>query len=327
MQYLIIFILIFTLQASDKNNQIYDIVTEYRKDGLNGVKATLEKHLMDKKYWDNVVSSHDTRFGYYESIKYVFIAQKQSSLLQLFELSNNKFLETSKDNAIFGENKGDKLLEGDLATPIGVYNLTRKLQNLDQYYGPLAFDTSYPNLYDKLNKKTGYGIWIHGLPLNGDRTEQNTKGCIVVENNILIQYDKKINYKESILITSQIAIKEVSKNTLANILQSLFIWRDAWINNDLDLYLSFYNNNFIRFDGMKIDAFKTFKKRIFKKEEIKTINFTDINIAPYPNEKNKDMFRITFLEDYKSDSGYKFQGNKELYIIVENNKMSIIIEK
>lgn len=325
MRYLAIFLLIITLNAND--NKVYDIVDEYRKGGLVGIKSTLEKYLIDKSYWDNIVANKDVRFGYYESVKYIFLASKEDANLELFEVDGSKLSKISNVNAIFGGNKGDKFAEGDLATPIGVYDLTKKMQNLDQYYGPLAFVTSYPNLYDRLNKKTGYGIWIHGLPLNGDRSEKNTKGCIAIENSILLQYDKTINHKDSILITSTQKIKETQKNTIATILQSLFIWRDAWINNDLDLYLSFYDDNFMRFDGMKISEFKSFKKRVFEKEETKNIDFSNINIAPYPNDKNNKIFRITFLEDYRADSGYKFKGIKELYVIIKDNKMNIMIEK
>ncbi|RAX55375.1 peptidase [Helicobacter sp. 16-1353] len=321
------FLLVIGVSLNASNDKLYEIVSEYRENGLESIKSTLEKSLLDREYWESVVAKKDTKFGYYESVKYIFIASKKNASLQLFEVDSNKLSQLSKANAIFGENQGDKKIQGDLATPIGVYDLNKRLSGLDQYYGPLAFSTSYPNLYDRLNNKTGYGIWIHGLPLNGDRSEKSTRGCIVVENNILEQYDKTINFKDSILITSIDNLAEVPKSAIVDILQSLFIWRDAWINNDLDLYLSFYDDSFTRFDRMKIDAFKDYKRRIFGKEERKTIEFSEINIAPYPNMENQNMFRITFFEDYKADGGYKFKGIKELYVLLKNNKMSIIVER
>ncbi|RDU65448.1 murein L,D-transpeptidase family protein [Helicobacter sp. MIT 14-3879] len=324
MKYLALLLLAITMQAND--TKIYDIVNIYQKNGIGSIKNALEKYLMDKSYWQYVLKNKDTKLGYYESIDYIFIASKLKTSLELYKLEDDKLKLVNKTSAIFGSNKEDKKTEGDLATPIGVYDLTKKLQNLDQYYGPLAFATSYPNLHDKLNKKTGYGIWIHGLPLNGNR-DNNTKGCIAIENNILIDYDKIIDHKKTILITSSTEVKEVKKDSLASILQSLFIWRDAWINNDLGLYLSFYDDNFIRFDGMRLKDFKEFKKRVFTKDELKTIDFKEINISPYPNEDKKDMYRITFLEDYMADGGYKFKGIKELYIVLNNDKMKIIIEK
>lgn len=324
MRYIIILALCVVLQAND---ELFKMLSDYRKNGLEGIRIALERQLLDKKYWDFVIAQKDTRFGYYESVKYLFVASKTRANLQLYEIGDNSLRQINSTSAIFGENKLDKFAEGDLATPIGVYNLTQKLQNLNQYYGPLAFATSYPNLLDRLSKKTGSGIWIHGLPLNGNRSEINTRGCIAIENDILRAYEKAIDYKQTLLITSSDTLKEVPKASLSTILHALFVWRDAWINNDLDLYLSFYDENFMRFDGMKIGAFRAFKKQVFDREERKTIAFNDINIAPYPNSENVEMFRITFLEDYRASSGYAFKGTKELYVAIKGGKMSILVEK
>ena len=307
-------------------NDIYNLVDEYRKNGVSGVKSELEKYLLDKSYWSNYLAKIDTRFGYFESVDFIFIASKQKQSLALYKLESQKATLLNNTSAIFGSNKNDKSIQGDLATPIGVYDLTQKLKNLDQYYGPLAFATSYPNLYDRLQKKTGYGIWIHGLPLNGSR-DDNTKGCIAIDNATLQQYEKDIDYSKTILITYPNEVKEASKEALATILHGLFVWRDAWINNDLDLYLGFYSDKFMRFDGMRISQFRDFKKRIFAKEESKSIEFRDINIAIYPNTSGLDLYRVRFFEDYKVQNGYKFSGTKELYVLVESGKMKIIVEK
>ena len=313
------------MTALNADSELFSIVNDYRNNDINSVKNKLDKQLTNQKYWEYILSNKNTDFGYYEDIKYIFIATKNNKKLKLINLDSNNIIES---DALFGENQNDKFVQGDLATPIGVYDLSNKLQNLDQYYGPLAFATSYPNLYDKLNKKTGYGIWIHGLPLNGDRTEKNTKGCIAINNSLLKQYDASINYKQAILITSFENIEIVSKTTLAKILKNLFIWKEAWTKNDLDSYLSFYNADFSRFDGMKLKAFTKFKEKIFSKNENKIIVFKNISISPYPNTQNKTMYRIKFLEEYKSlSTKYQFNGIKELYISMDDGKMSILAEK
>lgn len=313
------------MTALNADSELFSIVNDYRNNDINSVKNKLDKQLTNQKYWEYILSNKNTDFGYYEDIKYIFIATKNNKKLKLINLDSNNIIES---DALFGENQNDKFVQGDLATPIGVYDLSNKLQNLDQYYGPLAFATSYPNLYDRLNKKTGYGIWIHGLPLNGDRTEKNTKGCIAINNSLLKQYDASINYKQAILITSFENIEIVSKTTLAKILKNLFIWKEAWTKNDLDSYLSFYNADFSRFDGMKLKAFTKFKEKIFSKNENKIIVFKNISISPYPNTQNKTMYRIKFLEEYKSlSTKYQFNGIKELYISMDDGKMSILAEK
>ncbi len=52
--------------------------------------------------------------------------------------------------------KGDKKTEGDLRTPIGVYDLVKKISNVDEFYGPLAFVISYPNIYDRYKENTSH---------------------------------------------------------------------------------------------------------------------------------------------------------------------------
>lgn len=80
-----------------------------------------------------------------------------------------------------------------------MYRITQKLERLDQYYGVLAFVTNYPNLYDTL-KNAPHGIWCI-MPLNGDRNELNTKGCIAIENPLLSSYDKVLKGEKAFLIT------------------------------------------------------------------------------------------------------------------------------
>lgn len=328
MKKLVFFGFIFwsVLSTNINANEIYNLVDEYRKNGISGIKSTLEKYFLDKSYWSNYLAKKDTRFGYFENMDFIFVASKSKENLSLYKIDGNTINLLNQTSAIFGSNKNDKVVQGDLATPIGAYDLTEKLKNLDQYYGPLAFVTAYPNLYDRLQKKTGSGIWIHGMPLNGER-EKNTKGCIAIDNTTLKKYETTINYKKTILITYPNEVKEVSKDTLATILQGIFVWRDAWINNDLDLYLSFYDNDFVRFDGMKITQFRDYKKRVFAKEESKTIYFSNINIAPYPNLNGLDLYRVRFWEDYNAKGGYKFNGIKELYVVVSANKMRIMVER
>lgn len=328
MKKLVFFGLIFfsALSANPSANEIYNLVDEYRKGGISNIKSTLEKYFLDKDYWSNYLAKKDTRFGYFENMNFIFVASKSKANLALYKIDGNTINLLNQTAAIFGSNQNDKAVRGDLATPIGAYDLTEKLKNLDQYYGPLAFVTAYPNLYDRLQKKTGSGIWIHGMPLNGER-DNNTRGCIAIDNTTLKKYESMIDYQKTILITYPNEVKEVSKDALATILHGIFVWRNAWINNDLDLYLSFYDNDFVRFDGMKIAQFRDYKKRVFAKDESKTIDFSDINIAPYPNLNGLDLYRVRFLEDYKAKGGYKFNGIKELYVVVSANKMRIMVER
>jgi murein L,D-transpeptidase YafK len=75
---------------------------------------------------------------------------------------------------------------------------------------------------------------------------------------------------------------------------------------------------------MKIARFKQYKKRIFAKQEKKTILFKNLNVIPYPMHDN--TFKIMFEEFYKSNS-FTFHGKKTLIVKLENNAMKIITER
>jgi murein L,D-transpeptidase YafK len=302
-----------------------DILTQYRENGIQNLEKQMDLDLSKKEYWQKYLQNRDTKFGYLESYNNILACNKSKSTLSLYmKDKNNTYTLTKSYSAFTGKIKGDKLKEGDLKTPIGVYTLTKKLSEVDSFYGPMAFVTSYPNLYDKYKGKDGSGIWIHGLPMHQER-DSFTKGCIAIKNASIKCLDQNIDINETVLI-----IKEKShtvldlKQKLTNVLSQLYAWRYAWIYNDTKKYLSFYDSAFKRFDGLNLRNFKKYKTRLFNKEESKTIIFKNINVIPYPNKKN--TFKITFDELYNSNS-FSFSGEKSLIVKLENSHLKIITEK
>ena len=303
-----------------------NILTTYRTNGIRNIEKQMDLELADEKYWSEYIKDKDTTFGYIESYSNILTCNKSESTLSLYIKESEKPYKLKKKYSAFtGKKEGDKFKEGDLKTPIGVYNLTKKISKLDSFYGPLAFVTSYPNYYDKYRGKNGSGIWIHGLPTEQERDEF-TKGCIAINNSNIECLDKNIEIDKTLLIINSITLKkQVSKETLSSLLAALYSWRYAWIYDDIDKYLEFYASDFIRFDGMNYERFKTYKTRVFKKVEKKTIIFNNINVIPYPDSEN--IYQITFKEFYKSDS-FEFTGNKTLMVRLDkNSKMKIFTEK
>ena len=306
-----------------------DILTNYRINGIGEIEKQMDLELSQKEYWSKFLEDKDTTFGYIETYSNILICNKEKSTLNLYIADKNKKFKFRKEYSAFtGKLKGDKLKEGDLKTPIGIYNIVQKLSkdtNLNEFYGPLAFVTSYPNIYDTYRGKGGSGIWIHGLPIKEERDEF-TRGCIAINNSSIECLNKNITISKTLLLIDSKEIqKNISKNTLSSILAQLYTWRYAWLYNDIQSYLSFYSEDFIRNDGVKYEAFKIYKTRVFKKIEKKTIIFKNINILPYPNTTN--TFEITFKEFYKSDT-FKFIGDKTLIIKIDaTNNIKILTEK
>ena len=303
-----------------------DILTQYRLGGMKDIQKKLDLELAAKEYWQNVLTKIDTKYGYIESNINLLTCNKKSASLELSIMDkNNSFHKINSYSAFTGKYSGDKKSEGDNRTPVGIYSIVKKLDKVDSFYGPLALVTSYPNLYDTYNKKDGHGIWIHGVPTNQQRNEY-TKGCIAIGNNDIICLDKAIDYDKTLLIINDTQIKTYpSKNDLATLLANLYSWRYAWIYNDTDKYLNFYDTSFKRFDGMQIDDFKRYKMRIFSRNEQKSIDFKNITILPYPNYE-KNLYEISFNEDYHSNS-FSFSGNKTLIVKFTNNEFKILTEQ
>lgn len=321
MKFLVVMALVINLFAND-------ILTSYRLNGIANIEKELDLELIKEEYWSKIVEQSDTKFGFIESYKNILACDKSLSSLEFFSKDeHNKFNFIKKHSAYLGKANGDKLKAGDLKTPIGVYRLIQKLSKdtkLDPFYGPYAFVTSYPNIYDTYQGKSGSGIWIHGLPDSSSRDEF-TKGCIAISNQSMECLNKNLDLDKTLLIINDSKVaQDLSKNIYTTILSQLYAWRYAWRYDEIDNYLSFYANDFIRDDGMNFEQFKSYKSRVFSKNERKSIIFTDINIVPYPSSKN--MYYISFREDYRSDS-FKFNGEKILIIRLDENKMKIITEK
>lgn len=312
--------------------QMVELIDEYKKNGIDSIESKLQNYLTDKEYWLSSVTKNANEYGYFEDISYIFVSNKSAPSLTLYKHESGKLTQLGTSSALVAKGKGNKKKEGDLTTPIGSYDLNARLTGLDQYYGPLAFSTSYPNVYDQSLKKTGGGIWIHGLPLNGNREELNTRGCIAIDNNILKQYDKLIDFQKTLLITYENDFHKASADELATILSSLYKWRSAWQKNDIKTYLSFYDeSDFFRPDGMSFKAFKAQKSAVFSKNETKYINLSKINVSIYPNEQNRNMYRISFNQDYKAflngKSSYNSNHRKDMYVVLDKGSMKILSER
>lgn len=317
------FLLLFSVLSLFADETLLDI---YQKQGAQGIEKIFDKELSTKRYWNQRLQSVDTRFGYFEGIDYILACNKEKAKLKLYTKdSNNSFQLNDNFSAFVGKKSGDKRREGDLKTPIGVYKLIKKLNHVDSFYGPLAFVTSYPNVYDKAQGKNGSGIWVHGLPLHQER-DDFTKGCIAINNNNLERIEHQIDYKKALVYIDQDSYPNVKKEKITTLLSQLYRWRKAWKENDITNYLSFYDKEFKRNDGLSIEKFKKYKKRIFLKNEEKQILFSKINILPYPMADKNNVYLISFNEAYRSKS-YQFNGEKELYVHLHDENFSILAEK
>ena len=200
-----------------------DYFDKYRR-GDNWQKD-VDRFLYSDTYIDYLLKDKDVKFGYFDNPTNIIICYKNRKKLDVYGYNNNFYLKTKFENILVGRD-GDKWKEGDGKTPIGVYTLKYKIDDnkLDDFYGPLAYPTNYPNLYDSYLGKGGHGIWIHGFPKNNPNRKFNTKGCIALPNNELVKLSKTIDYQNSILIISTKNLPQTDKKKIKIILKEIFKW-------------------------------------------------------------------------------------------------------
>ncbi|EAJ7362337.1 murein L,D-transpeptidase, partial [Campylobacter coli] len=276
------FICISALGASD-------LVKIYLNQGLDAVGVAIEKELTNKDFWLDEIGDRNISLGYYNDDVAIVLTNKTDKILRVYSYSDGKIKQDFEQKAIITGLMGDKQVEGDLKTPVGFYELGRKFNPGDPYYGPFAFATTYPNLLDKVQGKTGGGIWIHGYPLDGTRLDEfKTRGCIALFNENLEEFAKVVQDKKVFAMTEEKEKVRAKKEDIAALLADLFAWKLAWTDSDINTYLNFYDEKqFKRFDKMKFEQFASMKKSIFSRKEDKKIKFSDINISPYPNVENE----------------------------------------
>ncbi|ELE3409742.1 murein L,D-transpeptidase, partial [Campylobacter jejuni] len=305
------------------------LVKIYLNQGLDAVGVAIEKELTQKDFWLSEIGDKNISLGYYDDNVAIVLTNKTDKILRVYSYEDGKIRKDFEQKEIITGLMGDKKIEGDLKTPVGFYELGRKFNPGDPYYGPFAFATTYPNLLDKVQGKTGGGIWIHGYPLDGSRLDEfKTRGCIALFNNNLEKFAKVVQDKKVFVMTEEKEKIRAKKDQIASLLADLFTWKLAWTNSDTNAYLSFYDEQeFKRFDKMKFEQFASMKKSIFSRKEDKKIKFSDINISPYPNLENETMYRISFYEDYYTKN-YQFRGDKILYVKIDSKgKMKILAEQ
>ena len=232
-----------------------------------------------------------------------------------------------------GQAQGNKMVRGDLKTPEGLYVTIRfrsEAELLASYgrdalqFGTGAWVLNYPNQLDRLRRKTGSGIWIHG----SDRalTPFDTEGCIRFDNDIIDYFREELNLGRTPVIindvlewTDVIALdKEVE-----NIHAFLRDWEDSWRNQDVERYLSFYcSDEFItRRQRMDYQAWEQHKRRVFNAERPVTITLFDFYYH-YADH----LLLVSFYQDYAAGTFNSF-GRKQLVLRRKPDSWVIIQEE
>jgi len=227
-----------------------------------------------------------------------------------------------------GKNGVAKQVEGDQRTPLGVYFVTSSIpgRKLPDLYGWGAFPINYPNAWDRMMGRTGFGIWLHGVPADTfARAPQASDGCIALSNPDLEQLGKSIQVGVTPVIVSDevrwVDLRDMEMRR-ADFRQSLEAWRTDWESRDNERYLSHYSSRF-RSGAMDLVAWREHKQRVNSSKHWIKVGIGNPSVFLSPG--NPEVMVVTFDQDYRS-SNLTQRSRKRQYWVRENTAWKIIFE-
>ncbi|HEX4844277.1 MAG TPA: L,D-transpeptidase family protein [Limnobacter sp.] len=228
--------------------------------------------------------------------KFVILVDTSRSRLFLYEntfptprLVTDFYVSQGKMGAV-------KEREGDKRTPIGVYTITELLpkEKLTDFYGPIALPIDYPNAWDKRLGKTGYGIWLHGMPKQyASRPPKASDGCVVLANQDLLALKQFVDVGTTQVVISErldFVPTDVWKSHRNAALRMVKAWKED-LEKGFAKGIYHYASN-VKIDGMDLLQWQQAKQ--VNSKSFGNIQIDDLSVMRYPSDK--DMMVVSFVQ-------------------------------
>ena len=239
-----------------------------------------------------------------DTIDTVLIAETETATLHYFGGRRAVRARTGGSYMSIGLKGAGKQRAWDRRTPLGVYFITEQLDTskLHEKYGPTAFPLDYPNIWDRVNRRSGDGIWIHGVtPGGGRRPERDTDGCIALPNDALLDLEPRlVPLSTPVVITRKIrwqSAEEVAA-ARAELRGGLDAWVASYAAGDLHRYLSLYADEFT-YRGMDRSQWAAFRTQSMANAPPREIALEEVFLLADPEEEGLYLarFRQTIAYD------------------------------
>jgi murein L,D-transpeptidase YafK len=207
--------------------------------------------------------------------------------------------------ATLGKNGIEKLREGDRKTPIGVYHVTSLIPGakLPDLYGWGALPINYPNEWDQLAGKTGYGIWLHGVPSDTyARAPRGSDGCIALANPDIERLTQRVRVGTTpVIIADRVewVPSAAARAESAEIAAQLEAWRKDWESLDSRRYLAHYAATF-RSGDMALTTWTTHKRRVNAGKKWIRVSLENVSVLRSPGRDA--LISVSFDQDYRSNN-------------------------
>jgi len=265
-----------------------------------------------------------------ENQPWVILVDQHSSRIYVYRNQGGDLqLETDYFTTI-GLNGYGKQKRGDQKTPIGIYHVTRYIddQELPDLYGAGAYPINYPNAWDKRKQRTGDGIWIHGTPsYTYNRSPWASNGCIVVSNPDFQHIGNYIDPQNSTPVIVAERVNWISREQWLEqrqqVMQLLSSWIFDWESLDHERYSSHYSRTELDAFGRDFKAWDGHKRWVNRDKSWVQVQYDKLNVFNYPGEEN--LLLMQFEQTYRSND-LNVDAHKELYWRKYRDRWQIVQE-
>ena len=291
---------------------------------------------IDRQRWQH--DNSPAHLGYYpanilllaEQQPYVILVDQLNSRIYVYRnIGGDLQLETDYFITIGLKGYG-KQKRGDQKTPIGVYHVTRYIDGdeLPDLYGEGAFPINYPNAWDKRNKRTGGGIWIHGTPsYTYNRSPWASDGCIVVSNPDFLHIDKYIRpgLHTPVVVTKQVnwINRDDWLRQRKQVMQLFSSWLGDWESLDHERYRRHYSRTELDAYGRDFKTWDGHKRWVNRNKSWINVEYSNLNVFVYPGEDN--LMLMQYEQSYRSND-LEVDSPKELYWRKTGEQWQIVYE-
>ena len=260
--------------------------------------------------------------------KHALVLDASTSTLFVFENTDNGLRYVADYYMSVGKNGSDKVREGDKRTPLGVYHVTSKLtpKALTDFYGSGAFPINYPNEWDRMRGRDGYGIWLHGTPFDTySRPPRASDGCVVLANEDFRALDQFVQPGSTpVVIANRIEWMDTSdiQHARGEITSQLERWRRDWESRESHIYLQHYSARF-SVGKTNFEQWSARKRRVNAAKSWIKVGISDVSVILYPG--NESLAVVSFNQDYASSNLINTMQKRQ-YWIRENDRWKILYE-
>ena len=258
----------------------------------------------ERNSWELVIEEH------HATPERLVAVDKSRQQLSLFERRSPLKL-TRLFTCTTGRAVGDKVLEGDLKTPEGIYFVVQRIGSGLKFlkYGNEAYTLNYPNPVDRLRRKTGYGIWIHGRgePL----APLQTQGCVSMNNEDLASIAPLLVPGTPVALTESFSHSPASDSqraaTVRILEKKVQDWAKAWGQRSASMFDFYDKQAYSIAQSEPFSRFQAQKERLFKHLPWINTSVRDIRVLQGPG------YWVTwFYQDYRAPN-LSTRGVRRLY--------------